>query len=149
MWVAYLYSLHIFHLSYSDLLISKSPTHRHICTHIIGVFCLMVCLLFFFFFLGLKPWYMEIPRLGVQSELQLPAYTTSTAMQDPSCICDLHHSSRQCWIPDPLSEAGDQPRILMDSQIHFHFTTIGTPDICVLNTINICSQFLVCLTTYS
>ena len=27
---------------------------------------------------------MEIPRLGVQSELQLPAYTSATAMQDPS-----------------------------------------------------------------
>ena len=27
------------------------------------------------------------PRLGVQSELQLPAYTTATAMWDPSYIC--------------------------------------------------------------
>ena len=51
---------------------------------------------FFFFlvFLGLHPWYMKVPRLGVQSELQLPAY--ATAMPDPSCDCDLHHSSRQC-----------------------------------------------------
>ena len=32
---------------------------------------------FFFFsflFFGLNPWHMEIPRLGVDSELQLPAY---------------------------------------------------------------------------
>ena len=38
---------------------------------------------------------MEVPRLGVKSELQLPAYTTAPEMPDPSHICDLHHSSRQ------------------------------------------------------
>ena len=27
---------------------------------------------------------MELPRLGVESELQLLAYTAATAMQDPS-----------------------------------------------------------------
>ena len=26
------------------------------------------------------PWHMEVPRLGVKSELQLPAYTTATAV---------------------------------------------------------------------
>ena len=29
---------------------------------------------------------MEVPRLGVKSELKLPAYTTATAMQDLSCV---------------------------------------------------------------
>ena len=48
---------------------------------------------------------MEVPRLGVVLELQLPAYTTATATQDPSLICDLHCSSWQCWILDLLSEA--------------------------------------------
>ena len=38
---------------------------------------------FFFFFLGLHLWYMEVTRLGVESQLQLPPYTTSTAMLDP------------------------------------------------------------------
>ena len=37
----------------------------------------------------------EVPRPGVESELQLPAYTTATAMLDPSHICNLHHSSWQ------------------------------------------------------
>ena len=32
-----------------------------------------------FFFLGPHPLHMEAPRLGVESELQLPAYTTATA----------------------------------------------------------------------
>ena len=31
---------------------------------------------------------MEVPRLGVQSELQLPAYTTATATPDPRCNCE-------------------------------------------------------------
>ena len=31
---------------------------------------------------------MEVPRLAVESELQLPAYTMVTAMLDPSQVCD-------------------------------------------------------------
>ena len=34
-------------------------------------------------FLGPHPLHTEVPRLGVQSELQPPAYTTATAMPDP------------------------------------------------------------------
>ena len=37
---------------------------------------------------------MEVPGLGAESELLPLAYTTATATPDPSCICDLHHSSR-------------------------------------------------------
>ena len=48
---------------------------------------------------------MEVPRLGVESELQLLAYTTATVMQELSCVCDLHHSSGQRQIPNLLSEA--------------------------------------------
>ena len=47
---------------------------------------------------------MEVPRLGVESELSLPAYARATAMPDPSLICDLHHSSRQAWILNPRSQ---------------------------------------------
>ena len=35
------------------------------------------------FFLGPDLQCMEVPRLGVTSELQLPAYPTTTAMPDP------------------------------------------------------------------
>ena len=72
-------------------------------------------LFFFFVFLGLNLWHMEIPRLGIKSELQLLAYTTATAMQDLRCVCDLHHSSQQCWVLNPLSEARDQTCILTDT----------------------------------
>ena len=66
-----------------------------------------------FVFLGLHLQHLVVPRLGVLSELQLPAYTTATAMWDPRHICDLHHSSRQCRILNPLSEARDGTRNLM------------------------------------
>ena len=62
-------------------------------------------------------WHMEIPRLGLESELQLPAYTTATATQDPSHVCDLHHSLQQHWILDSLSEARDRTHILMDNRM--------------------------------
>ena len=54
-----------------------------------------------------------ISRPGVELELQLPAYTTATATRDPSCIRDLHHSSWQRRIINPLSKARDQTHNLM------------------------------------
>ena len=86
------------------------------------------CLFGFFCFLWLHMWHMEVPRLGVESELQLLAYTTATATQDPICICDPHHSSRQHQILNPLIEARNRTRNLMvPSQIHFCCATMGTP----------------------
>ena len=58
---------------------------------------------------------MEIPRLGVQSELQLPAYAIATATWDLRHVLDLYHSSGQRRIPDSLSEAKDGMHILMDT----------------------------------
>ena len=58
---------------------------------------------------------MEVPRLRVKSELWPPAYGIATAMPDTSRICDLHHSSQQCQILNPLSEARDCTCILMDT----------------------------------
>ena len=37
---------------------------------------------------------MEVPRLGAESELQLPAYATASAMPDLRCVCDLHGNAR-------------------------------------------------------
>ena len=58
---------------------------------------------------------MEVPRLVVELELRLLAYTTDTATPDPSCICNLHHSSRQCRILNLLSKVRDWTHILMDT----------------------------------
>ena len=79
---------------------------------------LLVCLFFGGFvclFLGPCLCHMEVPRLGVQLELQLQAYTIATATPDPSHICKLHHSSQQYRILNPLREVRDQTRILMDN----------------------------------
>jgi len=58
---------------------------------------------------------MEVPRLRVKSELQLPTYTTATATWDLSCFCNLSHSSQQRRILNPLRKAQDQTHILMDA----------------------------------
>ena len=58
---------------------------------------------------------MDVPRLGVESELWLPAYATAIATQDLSHVCDLHHRSQQHWILSPLSEAWDRTRVLVDT----------------------------------
>ena len=68
-----------------------------------------------FCFLGLCPWHMEVPRLGVESKLQLLAYTTATAATwDSGHVCNLQHSSWQRQILNPLSKARDQTHIVMD-----------------------------------
>ena len=75
--------------------------------------CMYVCMYICICFLGCIPLHMEAPRLGVESELQLLAYIAATTMQDPSCLWDLHHSSWQCQILNPLSKARDRTRNLM------------------------------------
>ena len=56
---------------------------------------------------------MEDPSLGV--ELELPAYTTATATQDPSRVYKLCCSLRQHRILNPLSRARDRTSILRDT----------------------------------
>ena len=91
---------------------------------------LFIYLFIFFVFLGPHRRHMEVPRLGVESGLWPLAYTTATVTPDPSCVCDLHHSSRQCHILNPLSEARDWTYILMDaSQIRFRWAMTGIPGI--------------------
>ena len=86
--------------------------------------------LFSFFLFWLYSWHVEVSRLGVISELQLPAYTTATAMPDPNCVCDLHHSSWQRQILSLLSEAGDWTHFLMDiSWVCYRYATMGTPSL--------------------
>ena len=81
--------------------------------------CLLVCL-FVCLFLGLHPQHMEVPRLGVKLELQVLVYTTATAVPDPSCVCDIQHSSQICQIINPLSKARYQTHVLMDSSQYHH-----------------------------
>ena len=57
---------------------------------------------------------MEVPWLGVKLELQTPTYTMTTATPDLRQVLDLHCSSWQRQILNPLSEARDRTRNLMD-----------------------------------
>ena len=82
---------------------------------------------FFFGFLGLLLWHTEVPRLGVELELEPPAYTTATATPDLSLVCNLHHSSWQQWILTTLSKARDRTHYLMvPSQICFRWRELLT-----------------------
>ena len=81
------------------------------------VFCFFV--FWSFVFLGPHWRHIEVPTLGDESELQPLAYTTAAATLDLSRLCDLHHSSWQCQIFNPLSDARGRTRVLMDaSQVH-------------------------------
>ena len=60
---------------------------------------------FFSFSFYIAPMKHGSPSLGVESELQLLAYTTATAKPDLSHSCDLCHSLWQQWIINTLSEA--------------------------------------------
>ena len=77
--------------------------------YIPGILACILC------FLRAHPQHMEVLRLGVELELHLPAYATATATQDPSHICNLHHSSQWCWILNPLSEARHWSCVFMDT----------------------------------
>ena len=68
--------------------------HNEVCKQERNLCCVMKLRIFFSLsFLGLHLWHMEVPRLGVKLELQLPAYTATTVAPDPSSICDLHHTA--------------------------------------------------------
>ena len=75
------------------------------------VFCFCFCFFFFPAILGPYLRHMEVPKLGVESELQLPAYTTATATRNLSRICDLRHSSWQCRILTHCSRPGIGPAL--------------------------------------
>ena len=85
---------------------------------------------FAFCFLGPHSRHMEVPRLGVESELQPPAYTTATTRPDLSCVWDLHHSWGEHWILHPLTKIRDRTHILVDtSQVHFCWAMMGSPTV--------------------
>ena len=83
----------------------SAPEHTR--AHCMLIFGLRFC------FLELHPWHVEVPRLGVEGELQLQAYARATATWNPSRVCDRHHSSWQRQILNPLSKARDRTCILM------------------------------------
>ena len=86
-----------------------------LCLYLIKCFWFVFFFLFAFLFLGPHMRHMEVRRLGVELELQLPAKVTAPATQNRSCIRDLDHTLWQRWVLNPLSEAEDRTRIFMDT----------------------------------
>ena len=71
---------------------------------------------------------MEVIRLGVKLELQLPAYITATATWDPSSIFD-HTTAHSNTV---ISKARGQTLVLMDpSQIRQPLSQEGNSLICL------------------
>ena len=93
-----------------------------------------VCL--FWFFVCLFVLLFRVARMAYGSSQARGRIRAAVASQpwqwwDPSHVCNLHYSSRQCWILNPLSKARDRTQVLRDtSQIHFCCATMGIA--CVL-----------------
>ena len=106
--------------------------NRLILNYLLGVLVMWIpfyFILFPFCFRALLQ-HMEIPRPRVESELQPPACATATGMWNLNSICNLHHSSWQRWILNPLKGARDQTCVLMGtSWFRYHWATTGTPKI--------------------
>ena len=61
---------------------------------------------FFFCFSGLHVWHLDVPGLGVESELQLQVYTTDTDTLNLSYICKVHCSLWQSMLDWKATEWG-------------------------------------------
>ena len=83
-------------------------THRQLCSG---------CLIFFFFCLFAIYWAAPVAYVGSQARGRIgdvPAsLARATATWDLSCVCNLHHSSQQRWIVNPLSKGRDRTCNLM------------------------------------
>ena len=55
---------------------------------------------FFFFFMA-TPQYMEVPRPGVEMELQLSSYTPATATPALNCLCNARCTQQLLATQDP------------------------------------------------
>ena len=75
------------------------------------VFVFLSLSFFFFFFLLFR----ATPTAYVSSQARAQIGANITAVPDPSRVYDLHHSSWQCQIFNPLSKANFQIHVLMDT----------------------------------
>ena len=91
---------------FSDYLMQNSIPLLLLCSSS-PLFVFLHSTFFPFFFCFLGPHTAAYGRPRVESEPHLPAYATAPATPHLSRINDLHRSSRQSWILNPLSKARD------------------------------------------
>ena len=102
------------------------------CAFFFSFFLFLFFFFFFFLFLLFRPTPMAYGSSQTRGWIGVVATSLhhvhhSHINSGSEWVCDLHYSSRQCQIPDPLSEARDRTHILMDtSRICFHCATMGT-----------------------
>ena len=99
----YLFSIYSILFKYVS---KECPYRPKTCHFIYLLFCwakflFFIIYLFIILFLLLEPhlWHMDVPRLGVESELQLLVYATATATQDPK-LC-LRPTPQLTAMPNP------------------------------------------------
>ena len=92
--LAHRYFLPVYIVFHEDSVLGIIGITKYI-IHWFSVGLLLSFCFLLFAFLGPYSWHMEVPRLGVESELQLLACTTAIATPDLSLICNLHCSSQQ------------------------------------------------------
>ena len=94
---------------------------------------------FFFRFLGAT--HAAYGDSQARGRIRAGATATATAIQDSSSVSDLHHSSWQHRILNPLSEARDWTlNLTVPSQIHFHCAMTATPEFIFLIIHTFCSR---------
>ena len=90
--------------------------------------------LLIYLFLGPHPWHLEVPGLGVSSELHLPAYATVTQHQIWAASVTYTTSHGQCRILNPLRRDSDQTCVLMDTpRVRFLWVRKGTLQLVIVN----------------
>ena len=92
-----------------------SPYHQKHLRGTMRIVAMSFCSFSSFFFFRAAPAAFGSSKARSPSELQQLAYTTAPEKQALSYGCDLHHSSQQRQILNPLSKARDQTCILMDT----------------------------------
>ena len=93
---------------------------------------LVVFFIFYFIFClfraALKAYGSSRARGQIRAVAASLPTAVALAIQDPSWVCDLHHSSRQCQILNPLSDARDWTcNLMVPRRSHFCWATMGTP----------------------
>ena len=113
--IVYIYAIYIHtHIYETTLLRYSSHTMKFI-------FCFVLC---FRAVLAAYGGFQARGRIGATAT----SLCHSHSNVESELVCDLHHSSRQHQISNPLSEARNRTRIFMDTrQIRFHFAMMGTP----------------------
>ena len=91
-------------------------------------FSFFLSFFFFYPFCGCTQGIGKFPGQGLNQSYRCWPIPRPQQQLEPICVCNLHHSSQKCPIPDPWSKARDQMCILMDSsQICFCCAMKRTP----------------------